>query len=174
LKSLNNIPTSGALYDELYELQNLVSTVVNASNAALQIIEIYADSNTASAPVTPSGIAPTKSTFEDAGVEGATDNNLASINDALATSAVISSRVNRTTKVQSLVDAYNAVFKLADGIKGNADPSQALRFDQLELIGVDTSAIKSAINPSVRLELLNNLMDAQSAEGVDRVYEINQ
>ena len=174
LKTLNNIPTTGALYDELYELQNLVTTVVNASAAALQTIQIYADSNTASAPVVPSGIAPTKSTYTDAGVAGVTDSNLSSINDALTTSSVISSRVNATTKVQGLVDAYNAVFTMADGVAANATVSQALSFDQLEKLGVDTIAIKSASNPSTRLGLLNNLIDGQSATGIDTVNEINQ
>ena len=174
LKALNNVPTSLERYDTRTDLQALVSGVVVAANAALQTIGIYADSNTASAPATPSGVAPILSTYTDAGVSGVNNSNLAAINDALTTSAIISTSVNTTVKVQTLVDAYNAVFALADGIAGNAGAGQAITLTQLGQLGINTAAMSAASNASTRLSLLNNVLDAQSASGVDTVNEIQR
>lgn len=172
LRALNNVPTSGARYSTLVDLQSLASGVVSAARAALTVIQNYADSNSASAPATPSGIHPTRTTYSDAGVSDVTDNNLASINDALATSAVFSNNVNTSVKVQTLVDAYKTILQMADGVSGNA--TQQVHMADLTTIGVDTSALQSAANTSQRLSLLNNLLDAQSTTGVDSVHEVDQ
>ena len=172
LKALNNIPTSQDHYDTRVDLQALVTSVVSAASAALQTIGIYADSNTASAPATPSGVAPILSTYTDAGVIGVRNNNLSAINDVLTTSAIVSTRVNTTVKVQAVVDAYNAVFTLADGVGNNATAGQAISLTQLGQLGIDTSSMSSASNASTRLSLLNNVLDAQSASAVDTVNEI--
>ena len=172
LNALNNVPVTGVRYSTLVDLQNLVTDVVSAARSALTLIQNYADSNSASAPATPSGISPTKNTYIDAGVSGVTDGNLSAINDALATSSVFSVSVNTTAKVQTLVDAYRTIFQMADGIGNNA--GQSVNFSQLSTLGTNAVAMQNASNASQRLSLLNNLLDVQTSQGVNTINKIDR
>lgn len=141
---------------------------------SLQIIQDYAQTNTSPEPTSPTGVPPTVTTYTTAGVTGVTNNSVAAINDALATSAVTGTSVNTAAKVQILVDTYNAIFALADGTANNATAPQALNTAQLALIGVDITALQNSSNPSERLALLNSILDAQQTTGVNRISKINK
>ncbi|MEN9671103.1 MAG: hypothetical protein RL018_1380, partial [Pseudomonadota bacterium] len=151
------------------------SATPSATNAeqALQLIQNFAQLNTSQAPASPTGVPPTDTTFNTAGVQGVTLTNVAAINDALATSAVDRTSVSTAAKSQVLVDTYNAIFALADGTANNATVSQTLNTAQLALIGADLTALQNGVNPLNRLALLNSILDGQSFSGVDRISKIN-
>ena len=161
-------PDNGSLVNTLAGLQSVVSSGINtATSNALNTISSYASDNSASAPSQTTGTAPTLTDYVNANVNGVTANNLAAINDALATDNVTRIKADTTAEVQDIVNAYNAVFQLADG---GTSPGTAATASQFALIGAD---IGTAANTPIHLALLNNILDKQVSAGVDTVAEIN-
>ena len=171
LAKIDSTPDDGSSVNSLSALQYVVDQAVNATRqAALTTIGNFAADNTSSAPVSGNasyvGTAPTLRDYANAGVTGV-GNNLASINDALATNSVNRAAVDTTAEIQALVDAYGAVFALADG---TANSGTALSAAQLAQVGV---SLGNAATLSGNLGLLNNVLDLKSTADVDRVSEIN-
>jgi ribosome maturation factor RimP len=178
LDAINATPDNGTGVDTLGELQGLVDTINGGASGrdAVNLIADFADLNTLSQPIVPGsflykGIPPTAQIYVNAGITGTvTVADAAAFNDALATAAVTRNSVDTLEKVQALVDAYRKVFALADGI-GNNSIDQQPTLNDYQLLGVDTSNLQAS---PARLKLLNDIIDGQVRDGVDRIAEINQ
>ncbi len=165
---------NGTGVDSVEELQTLIDGVVGTAVSALQSIVEFAQANTNSAPTPPvvGVVVPVTSTYQTAGALGVSDTNVASINDALMTANVNGTSVNTLAKLQALVDAYNSLMDLADGIGNNASDAQKLTVSQLTTIGAQTAELLNA-NPSNRIDLLKSMMDGQMVSGVETIKAIN-
>ncbi len=165
---------NGTGVDSFEELQTLIDGVVGTAATALQSIVDFAQANTNSAPTPPvvGVLVPVTTTYKTAGVTGVSDSNVSAINDALMTANVNGDSVNTLVKLQNLVDAYNSLLALADGVGNNATSTQTLSVTQLITIGADTAELLGA-NPSNRIDLLKSIIDGQKFTGVDTVKEIN-
>lgn len=174
IKAINDTNDDGSGVENLKDLQNLIDVVVGTAASALQTIVDFAQANTASAPTQPvvGVLVPVTTTYKTAGVSGVNDSNVASINDALMTAIIKGDSVNTLAKLQSLIDAYNGVLNLADGIGNNATPRLTLSVSQLAMIGADTADLANA-NPSNRIDLLKSIIDGQKTSSVDTIKEIN-
>jgi hypothetical protein len=162
-------PDTGASVDSREGLQFVVTSAANATTAfALAHISGFAGDNSVSAPAAPRGTPPSLIDYANANVTGVTADNLAQINDALATALVTRAASDTTAKLQAIVDAYADVRALADGTPGNGNPVSA---QQLGLIGAE---IGSASDTASHLRLLNEVLDRESGTGVDTVAEITQ
>ena len=139
------------------QLQAVASQAITAANAALQVIRDYAQAN--------SGTVPTLSHYTQAGVSGVSADNLASVNDALASTSVQGASVDTTPKVQALVNAYKAILALADGVDNTATASNPVAM-QYELIGV------TGVNNAAKASLLGDAIDGKAAAAVGTVPQI--
>ena len=122
---------NGTDTDSLSELQTIADTVVNA----VGVISDYADLNT--------GTAPTVQTYLDAGVTGVSTGaggNLASINSALASLAVVGTSANTPAKIQTLVDAYVAILASADGTDNNATAPSKAQYAAVGVTGIQSTS----------------------------------
>ncbi len=97
---------------ELAELVATVSKTMEDKRLALDAIVSAAQANTASSL--------TAGQYSTAGVQGVMADNLAAINSVLNTAAVTGPSVSTVPKLQALVDSYNKVLAVADGVDGNA------------------------------------------------------
>lgn len=163
-QALANTVNDGSDVDTLADLQTVITNALTAGNQALSIIQTYALQNTSPAPAAPTGTAPTVSDYTHAGVIGVTVNNLASVNDALATAAITDTSVSTTAAVQQLVDAYLAILAAANSVDNlpAVNPAQA-QYGYIGVAGVDNTA---------KTSLLGDVIDLKSNANVDRVYAI--
>ncbi len=167
LRAIANTNANGSDVDTLTELQSVVSTGQAAAQAVVDVIQAYALANTSPQPTAPTGIAPTVSDYANAGITGVNAQNLATINDALATSTVTNVQVNSVSKIQALVNAYLAVFNAADGQANNATNSGALPAQgQYGLIGI------TGVDNAAKAKLLGNKLDPLQSTAVDLTGEI--
>ncbi len=157
LQAISNTADDGSGVDTLAELQALVTTTSAGAISARSVIEAYADTN--------SGIAPTLNDYLAAGITGVDSARVASINSALATSGVIGNNVNSTAKLQTLVNAYNALFVLADGVDNTANGNNpnALTYS---LVGVTNA------NTDVSTSLLGDAIDLKNTSNIDTAVEL--
>jgi hypothetical protein len=157
LQAIANTANDGSGVDTLAKLQALVTTTSAGAVSARSVIETYADAN--------SGTAPTLNDYLAAGVTGVDSTRVASINSALATSSVVGTSVNSTAKLQALVNAYNALFVVADGVDNTANSSNpsALTYS---LIGVTNA------NTDVNTSLLGDAIDLKNTSDIDTVVEL--
>lgn len=167
LRAIANTNVNGTDVDTLTELQSVVSTGQAAAQAVVGVIQAYALANTSPQPIAPTGTAPTVNDYANAGITGVDAQNVASINDALATSTVTDVQVNSVSKIQALVNAYVAVFNMADGQANNATNSGALPAQgQYGLIGI------TGVDNAAKAKLLGNKLDALQSTAVDLTGEI--
>jgi hypothetical protein len=97
------------------------------------------------------------------GVTGVTEDNLASVNDALNDADVTGEQANTAAKVQAIVDGFNAILANADGTANNAiNPTQA-NYTAIGVSGVDTA-------PEV--SLLGDVIDGKNRTNVDTVSQV--
>jgi hypothetical protein len=129
-----------------------LQTIVTATAGALSTISGYNGVNTA----------PTLTDFTNASVTGVDANNLAAINSILA-SLPAGSR-DSVAEIQALVDAYNAMLTGADGTSNNNVNLIASQYAALGLTAIDTAA---------EVSLMNRVLDAKAAAGVDTAGELN-
>ena len=163
----------GTDVDSQAELSAVIANAITAYNSAVADIQAFAQANSSTTNIV--GTPPSLATYVAAGVTGVTSaagaavgptNNLAAINDALATATVDQSKTANAPLIQGIVNAYNKVFALADG--GTAAGS-ALRADEFALLGLNIGA---AATDTENLALLNSILDKQTANGVDTIAEI--
>ena len=162
LQSIANQDNSGSATDTLSELQSLV----DATNTAVAVIRDFAQANTASAPTAPTGTAPVAADYTNAGVTGVDANNLAAINDALATASITGTQADTPAEIQTIVNAYNAILAEANGATADATPGVNPTAAQFASIG-------AAATTPANLALLDDIIGAQTSTGVDSVGEIN-
>ena len=159
---------NGSGVDSVTELQALVSQVL-ASNTqritdALARIATYAgDANTAAGTT-----APTLSDYQVAGITGVSSANLAALNSALATTAVIDTATDTAPEIQTLVDAYNRILAEANGPAVDATPGVNPSATDYTAIGATTAAALSTSG----LALLNDVVGSLSTRQVDTVAKI--
>lgn len=167
LLAIANTNANGSDVDTLAELQSVVNTGQATVQAVVNVIQAFALANTSPRPTAPTGTAPTVNDYANAGITGVDAQNLASINDALATSTVTNIQVNSVSKVQALVNAYLAVFNAADGQANNATNSATLPVQgQYGLIGI------TGVDSVAKAKLLGNKLDALGRADVDLTGEI--
>ncbi len=157
LQAIANTANNGSGVDTLGELQTLVTNTGTSATAARSVIVTYADAN--------GGTAPTVNDYADAGVTGVDNARLASINSALATASVVGTNVNSTAKLQTLVNAYNTLFALADG-NNNTDNSSNPTAVTYSLIGVTQA------NNSNNTSLLGDAIDLKNNADIDTLSEL--
>jgi hypothetical protein len=165
LAAIANTSPDGSAVDTQAELQALVNTI----NTAASVISSYAQANTASAPATPTGTAPLLGNYSAAGITGVDSSNLHAINDALATPAITGTQADTPAKIQTIVNAYNAILASADGNAATA--ATALTAAQFAAIGAD---IGLAVSSPQILSLLDDSIGRKTAAAVDSVAEVNQ
>lgn len=141
--------------------------------AALKTIADFARENTVSKP-TPignfqykAGVAlPTVSAYSDAKVTGVTDDNLAAINDALATASVTDTSVNTAEKLQLVVNAYNQIISLANGaVNTDILPPTFTEYQLIGVTGLDASTTQAT-------KLLSSVIDLKRYADIDTINEI--
>lgn len=170
---LDEIKQSGAgSIGSMGDINALITRSNTRITAAYQAIQNYAQAN-ADPTATATGTAPTVQNYQDVGVVGLDANNKDAVNTALTTLNLKSDNLQTTADIQKVVDAYNAVFALAEGNANNATPQQAITVDTLSNLGVDTTSLSSGVNASQRLSLLNNVLDAQQKSGVNTIAKVN-
>jgi hypothetical protein len=165
---------NGSAVDTQAELQTLVNTAVQAyaqqlalnalRDAAIARIAAYAgDANTAAGTT-----APTLSDYQVAGITGVSSANLAALNSALATTAVIDTATDTAPEIQTLVDAYNRILAEANGPAVDATPGVNPSATDYTAIGATTAAALSTSG----LALLNDVVGSLSTRQVDTVAKI--
>ncbi len=153
-----------------------ISALVTKSNtritAAFQAIQNYAQANT-DPTAAPTSIAPSVQNYQDVGVLRLDANNKDAVNSALTTLNLKSDNLQTTGDIQKVVDAYNAVFALAEGNPHNATAQQALTLATLNTLGADTTQLSAASDVTQRLSLLNNVLDGKSPSDVNTISKVN-
>jgi VCBS repeat-containing protein len=154
-------PDNGTGVDTLSELQAVANTgATNAANAAAALSAIAAAAQANDA--TDTNVAA--SVFATAGVTGVDSSNVAAIQSALNSAAVIGTSADTKEEVQAIVDAYNAIKANADGTANNnaTNPTQA----QYAAIGV------TGVDSNVKASLLGDVVDSKPFSAVDTVAEL--
>ena len=147
--------------DSIVKLQAVVDTAAAAASDALAKIAAAAGSNNA----VTSGLAA--AVYAAAGVTGVAA-NLAPINTALDSAAITSTAADTTSKVQAIVNAYNAILASADG--GVATTTTALTADQYTAMGV--TGVSGPVAAGTAMFLLDNVVDGKLRDGVDTQSEV--
>jgi hypothetical protein len=142
---------NGSEVDSLSELQAIVSAANQSYTQAVTALSNYSGS----APV------PTTDTWNVAGVEGITSGNLSVANAYLA--ALGTSASNSTSELQALADAVTALLAGADATDNNNLSLTASQYQTLGATSIDSAA---------QVSLLNDVIDIQSATGVDTPGEL--
>ncbi|NDF46001.1 MAG: hypothetical protein EB125_10040, partial [Betaproteobacteria bacterium] len=157
LQAIANTADNGSGVDTLGELQTLVTNTGTAAATARSVIVTYADAN--------GGTAPTVNDYADAGVTGVDNTRLAALNNALATASVVGTQVDTTAEAQNFVNAYNALFTLADGLGNTSEPAYPARasYSTIGVTGVDTN---------LKSNLLSSAIDEKVMADIDTVAEI--
>ena len=109
----------------------------------------------------------TPSQYTDAGVTGVTSDNVAAINSALNTGELTKTQVDTTAKIQTIVDAYNAILAEANGSATDATSTNPTQADYTA-IGVPNGTLAAAGSA----DLLNNIIGDKTTADVDTVAEI--
>ncbi|WP_341686724.1 hypothetical protein [Limnohabitans sp.] len=135
---------------------------VSPQEQALEIIQAATQDNTAT-QLTPSQ-------YTNAGVTGVNSNNVSAINSALNTGELSRTQVDTVAKIQTIVDAYNAILAEANGSAADASTTDPTT-QQYSAIGADIGA---ATSEPQKLELLNDIIKNQAVSSVDTIAEINQ
>ena len=161
LTAINSTVPDTAI-DTQDELQRVVNTALSTLGAALNQIAAAADANNAS-PTSPN-----LSVYTAAAVTGVSSTNLPEISSALDSLWVTGAQANTTAKVQTIVNAYNAILASADGQASNTTtPLTGAQYSAIGVTGVvDTAA------PGNALFLLNDTVDAIALTEVDTVPEV--
>ncbi|NVO06545.1 MAG: hypothetical protein HXX19_11715, partial [Rhodoferax sp.] len=153
--AMANTASNGTGVDTLAELQALAT----GAAGALATLSTAAQQNTASAATTP------ESVYAAAGVTGVTSSNVAAINGALNSSAVVGASVSGYEGLQALVDAYKAILASADGVDNVATAANPAP-GQYGLIGV------AGVDSATKSSLLGDVIDRLPATAVDSVPEV--
>jgi surface protein len=133
-----------------------VTFEANTSLDGQELIQNIADNNTSSATN------PSVDQYSSAGITDVNSTNLSAINDAL-NSSVNSNDLNTTAKLQNLVDSYNVIIALADGVDNNGTkPTNA----HYEAIGVTDT------NNTALLSMLGDVLDTKYLDDIDTIAEI--
>jgi hypothetical protein len=148
--------------DTQAELQSLVEAALAAKPSALHTISAAADSDTAAFSMLRLEL------FGLAGVTGVNLGNFSSIYSALDSEPVDGTRADSTAEVQSIVNAYNAILRSADGVAGNS--ARALSGAQFSAVGV--TGVSGLASEGTALHLLNDVVDSSAKTGVDTVPEL--
>ena len=144
---------------------NDLRVVTNGASTALALMAAYAQVNQDPKQSDASVRAPTVDDYKKAGVTGVDASNVDAINSALRTSAVNGERVDTTSELQNLVNAYVRLLAMADGDgsnTSNANNPDPLVYNLLGLQGVD----------SAQASLLGDVIDFQQKTDVDSVSEL--
>lgn len=143
VQKLIRVVASDAQVDTSAEIQNLINAKLGSSHDnALANIRETAQSNTASGHLD-------MSVYAAASVTGVDTANLASVNSALDSAKVDGVAADTTAKVQTIVNAYNAVLASADGVGGNT--KLPLSLAQYAAIGV-TGVSDAVATPVVKTD----------------------
>ena len=142
----------GSGINSMAKLQTAADTgVANARTASQGIIAAYTGSNTA----------PTLADYQNAGVSGVTSSNIAAINSVIA--QLSTPATDSQSEVQAIADAYALVAAAANGL---ADEGAALAATDYASLGL------GVINTTAEVSLMNDVLDAKSASGVDTYAEL--
>ncbi|WP_310614864.1 Ig-like domain-containing protein [Limnohabitans sp.] len=166
----------GTGVDTLSELQTVVNTGAANAAAAVSAIAAAAQANDA----TNTNVAA--SVFATAGVTGVDSTNIAAIQSALNDTAVQSAQADTAAKVQTIVDAYNAILAEANdtaNTAGNgtadANPASNPTAAQYAAIGVNLGAAPTdAATDTETLALLNAIVGGKQTADVDTVAEVQE
>ncbi|MEY4657151.1 MAG: hypothetical protein RL073_1378, partial [Actinomycetota bacterium] len=133
-------------------LQNVVDEgIANARAASQAVIATYTGTNTA----------PTLADYQNAAISGVTSSNIAAINSLIG--ELSEAATDSQVEVQAVVDAYALVVAAANGL---ADGGATLGANDYASLGLDV------INTTAEVSLMNDLLDAKSASGVDTYAEL--
>lgn len=163
LAAIAATPDDGSGLTNIGDLQTVVTTAAAAAVTALATISGFAEDNGAVNP------APSLADFSNAGVTGVDATNLAAINSALASGAIVGSGTDTTTEVQALVNAFNKILAEANGAAPDATPADPTPTDYAA-IGAN---IGTAATDPEALSLLNDVIGGQTPSNIDSVAEIN-
>lgn len=145
--------------DTRAEIQGVVKASLSAN--ALAVIADAAEHNTATANTVGLDI------YTAAGVTGVNHLNLASINSALNSQAVMGAQADTTAEVQAIVDTYNAILTLTSGYGGVPVPTPTAA--QFASIGVTGLSGTISMGP---VHLLNDALFGITPERADTVQEV--
>lgn len=145
----------GSGVDSFEKLNTLVTSVVIGN--ALSLIKTYAENN--------SGTPPTVAEFTNLGITGVTSTNLNAINTALASNAITGSSVDSATKIQQLVNSYNSVLALSDGIANANDLPIASAY-------ISVGIASSTVDKDAKVALLGRVLDTKQSTDIDTVAKI--
>ena len=170
---LDEIKQSGAgSIGSMSDINALITKSNTRITAAYQAIQNYAEAN-ADPTVAAKGTEPTLQNYQDVGVVRLDDKGKDAVNTALTTLKLKSANLQTTADIQKVVDAYNAVFALAEGTPNNATPQQAITVDTLNNLGIDTTQLSNGAGAPQRISLLNNVLDAQQKASVITIAQVN-
>jgi hypothetical protein len=166
--------THNTHFDTLPELQQAIDAVIVhpisvlplISSVAVQQLSSAAEFNSTSGHADTPGL-PVE-LYTTAAVKGVTVDNVNSINSALDSSTVDGAQTDTTAKLQTVVDAYNAILHSADGVAGNT--AVALTSAQFGAIGV--TGVNGSASEGTALHLLNDVVDSFAKTGFDTVPEL--
>lgn len=159
---------NGLEVDTMVELQSVVTAAVNAAATSQTKIQGYAGDETNTSPAVAD--------YANIGVDGVAADNLAAINSAV--SALTGSDVGTPYQVQSVVDAYNRILSVADGVPGGIDAGNAPTAQDFASIGASAGlstggVIGGADLASAALKLLDEAVAGKSRTDIDRIAEID-
>lgn len=170
---LDEIKQSGAgSIGSMSDINALITKSNKRITAAYQAIQKYAEAND-DPTVAATGTEPTLQNYQDVGVVRLDDKGKDAVNTALTTLKLKSANLQTTADIQKVVDAYNAVFALAEGTPNNATPQQAITVDTLNSLGIDTTQLSNGAGAPQRISLLNNVLDAQQKASVITIAQVN-
>lgn len=132
---------------------------VSPQEQALEIIQAATQDNTAT-QLTPSQ-------YTNAGVTGVNTDNVSAINSALNTGELTRTQVDTVAKIQTIVDAYNAILAEANGSAADATSTNPTTADYTA-IGVPSGTLNAAGST----QLLNDIIGDKSTADIDTVAEI--
>ncbi|NRA20824.1 MAG: hypothetical protein HRU05_10135, partial [Oceanospirillaceae bacterium] len=155
--ALQSTSDDGSAVASLDDLNSLVNTAIsNVANALASIsAAAQADSATDSTPAL--------SAYLSAGVTGISGANLAAINSALNSAAVNGEATNSREELQALVDSYNAILTVADGIDNDGTSPSLSDYATIGVIGIDSAG---------EVSLLGDVLDEKSGAEVDTLVEM--
>lgn len=138
------------------------STQENKGSASkgLNAISDAAQANNAGAA------SPAVADYAAAGVSGVTSSNLGGINSLLNDPDITGQSVDTPAEIQALVDSYNKIVDLADGVAGNGTTTPtAGDYTTLGINGIDTPA---------EVSLLGTVLDKKTGTAVDSADELQE
>jgi hypothetical protein len=157
--------TDGSAVDTLAKLQSLVTqAAADAIAAALLSVKTYAGDSTDNFV----GTAPALNDYLLLGITGVDAGNLASIQSALESTAVVASGLASASDVQTLVNAFNSILAEANGSATDATATSNPTTATYAAIGATTAAGLSASG----LALLNDAIGNRNTSDVNTVAKI--